>query len=381
MTNLTFFTLTICFLACFFCSCNHPKCLINDDYQLEISNTYELMLPDETGDNFMAEVAYYNADTLKIALYSQKLHKIYLYNLETANLTKIIQLKSEGPDKIDKMHNNLVVINDSLFMTFCACKVAATVFNANGKIVTKYPANEIIIDQTALNNSLIFNTEENCVYFVGEQEGAIENHYLQRKHILKMDLNTGHIVNSYTEYPENVKLAFADDQFFEQREYFSFVIVDQKLVVSFASNDNLYVYDIKTANLLKTIPAKSCYIEKMNPIIADASWQQKVNSLITEPQYTKLHYDSTNQLYYRIVKHRQELLQNTEEANNLFSSKVSVMVFDKTLNLLNEQTLNYKKFNFYATKAVKDGLLVRTISTDEMKIRFDYLTIQKSKTR
>ncbi len=84
--------------------------------------------------------------------------------------------------------------------------------------------------------------------------------------------------------------------------------------------------------------------------------QQQANYYIQTGRYSVIRYDRHNGLYYRFVRHPQELKDHSGLLNGKIDSKYSIMILDSTFGVVGEYVLPAKRF-LEITSFVSKGLL------------------------
>jgi hypothetical protein len=136
-----------------------------------------------------------------------------------------------------------------------------------------------------------------------------------------------------------------------------------KVVLSFGPLHFLDIYDLSNGHFIKRTFAKSNFIPKK---IRACKWkthnQKQYNYFVTEPFYLGFYFDVFRDRFYRVVKHGQELRNRNNQINNFYSASWSIMVFNNSLEPIEEWTVNHPNLDFTKLLITKKGILIPSVN-------------------
>ena len=193
---------------------------------------------------------------------------------------------------------------------------------------------------------------QNNNLFIHIRLNAYPTDFFNGKLLLKINLITGEnklLIN----YPDKMRKGIDYGKYIS-----SYLIKDNKILISFPVDHYLYLYDFD-GNIIKKIYCKSKYLNKFAPY---DSTQTFINGYsrkfeFKNGNYSSILYDKYRNLYYRVVRHNMKL-KNGNRVNSYFDGKWSIIVMDSNFNILGEQVFAAKKYFYINILITKDGLLV-----------------------
>lgn len=133
---------------------------------------------------------------------------------------------------------------------------------------------------------------------------------------------------------------------------------DSTFVLSFPLAHDLFLFN-NQGKLLKKAKCKSRFIDELKHFPKGEKYtkRQLLDAQECFPYYYTLLYDDDNQLFYRIVFHEQSILNEAGMKNDSYDRSISIMVIDKSLNVLGEYYIPPHHLVPYPPKANNfDGL-------------------------
>jgi hypothetical protein len=235
---------------------------------------------------------------------NKKNNSLYFYNIESPNITKVIPFELEGENGVGNISSFHISNMDSIFLynygrgqTFLA--------DSNSKILRKYFVNPEInavkpqVDNrrplVKMGNQLIFNSW-------GSEKEYYKNSYFPETLFMSLDLKEStkkYIIS----YPDSYKEAVWGVQFFQA--YHEFNEKDNKLIISFPIENDLFVYDFEglTLNAISTNTKRKLKIEPLSStadkFVPDIT--EEVKHQMGQSYYTVIKYDSVNDIYVRVI--------------------------------------------------------------------------------
>ncbi|NMH89375.1 DUF4221 family protein [Flavivirga algicola] len=263
------------------------------------------------------------------------IERISKYNLKNDDWD-ILKFEEDGPHGIGNANGFHYVSEDSIFV-FNGHEKEFYLFNNKLEINKKFKiqggnfsVNLHSYFKPALRNYVFYLPGVDFVRF--DKPSGVNNAYA----FLKIDLITGK-QEKIIKYPDEFK-----DKVWK-REYLipKFILLDKRIIVSFGSSDYLYVYNLD-GKLVKKVFAKS---SKINPLPlksgeSNNSYKAHYNYL-SNGFYSYIHYDENNEVFYRLAQHLPKHIDKEEKYLINFLD-LSLLVFDKELNLLKEYEVSSK---------------------------------------
>ncbi|HEY2720842.1 MAG TPA: DUF4221 family protein [Chitinophagaceae bacterium] len=200
------------------------------------------------------------------------------------------------------------------------------------------------------NRDLLMHLMCNCDFF--------NPSYFTKKIEAKLSLASGKITTFDYHFPERYKHNFYG------QNIFPFRIVNGPLnIVSFESDDSLYVFNRET-NSLKKYKSRSRY-QETNFISFDTSFYNNNNRIdrLTEhitvsPIYEKILFDPYRNLYYRFFLREMSLKNEKGIYNNPLNKDLVIMVLDKNFNIIQENNIGSSYLWYYSFVTPK-GLYIQ----------------------
>jgi hypothetical protein len=181
--------------------------------------------------------------------------------------------------------------------------------------------------------------------------------YYQFPLVVDYNIEAKKIVNNYGYYPQSYRY---NDIYF-LREDLQRTVSSAYDILHFSCAHELFLYNINTKEYVKSAFLKSKYLpDYLEPIMKKGdkspTLQEQANYHITQGRYRKLHYDKINNLYYRFVRHPQELRTTDNLLSGHLDSKISVIISDDSFRFSGEALLPKETFIDFVS-FVSDGLI------------------------
>ncbi len=271
-----------------------------------------------------------------------------------------------------KRYPSTIIMTDSSFKNYNLFKVPDN-FELNGKNIF------LMMHLYPLSKSVYYEKLSNKLYF------PIYN-YEQKTFKIKWELpiiasysiSNKKIINVFANLPEKFKSSEQGIKYSIYYEYPNFAYKDSILIVSFANDHLIYVYNTKNGNLISQNNTKSNYIEDFKIFNYESSPMQAYNFCLSEPAYINIIYDKYRKIFYRICKHEQILKNEGGEKHDFFDCAWSLVVMNDDFLVIGEINMPKGKFNFYNILPVKDGLLIQDVNPKEGFLSFELLDIENA---
>jgi hypothetical protein len=138
-----------------------------------------------------------------------------------------------------------------------------------------------------------------------------------------------------------------------------------EILVTYARDDSIYLYN--NTKLIKSRLCKSKYIDEFIPLTEKQGFDRaySISYQWHEPRYLDVIYNKYRDTYYRLVKHKDVLIN--ENKVDMEQSTWSIIVMDSDLNVIHEYVLNRNEYSFMYAFPCAKGLYVKnaTSKTDK----------------
>lgn len=145
------------------------------------------------------------------------------------------------------------------------------------------------------------------------------------------------------------------------RDYYPQRCINDKgqLVNGFGADDSIFVYDKGKRVEAYQVISKYMTTRKVFPDDSAGNYSFTDQYLVEEPRYLSLDYDPYRKMYYRIVHHAQQYIQNDSMTlNQTIDKKWSLMMLDANFNLVGEVLFDPKQF-MPSVLITSEGLLIQ----------------------
>ncbi|RBW59559.1 hypothetical protein DS884_07435 [Tenacibaculum sp. E3R01] len=274
-----------------------------------------------------------------------KLNKIDVF---TGEVLKTQYFEREGPNGYGGSSGLFYQNKDSIYiLNGYADKLL--LFDSISTKTKEYPIdNKFSIESGIHQNAFVYKDQ---IFIHGtEYLKQYTSEYSNKANILtKINLKNGNqkrIIN----YPKEFKNQGWKKEY--QKAYS--LVNDSSIFISFGKSHYVYKYDLN-GNLIKKFSAKSKFIKNASPIKnKDNNSNKAFDELYRNGYYTKLFYNKETQQYYRFCYY---LKKDFDKDYDLVDLTMSVLVFDKSFNLISENQLPYEVSGWYSF-VKKDGIYI-----------------------
>jgi hypothetical protein len=137
---------------------------------------------------------------------------------------------------------------------------------------------------------------------------------------------------------------------------------DDQLVSNFSFDPNLYVYDLRSNSIVKSISIPSKHFHHIP--IWRAEYDKTDNSdqdfYIQNPSYKSILYDKWRDVYYRFAERGVELKDVEGNFNTWYDKKPSIIILNSEFEIIGETDLPQSIYRISDAIVGKDGLYVAT---------------------
>ncbi|PZX51116.1 uncharacterized protein DUF4221 [Algoriphagus ratkowskyi] len=305
-------------------------------------------------------------------------NEIQLYDLESKKMEKRMVFDMEGPEGVDYISGIHVQSLDSIFL-FGYPTRNLHLTDTSGRINAKHKYqpplsylaafvhnSHYIYTPILSGNKLLVNTK-----FEGDMRTIADDTLASKSLSYTIDLKSSEVNLLPMTWPKGYNAS--GSKLLE----FSMASDGEKLVYSLVADHNLYHTDLK-GNLIKTVDAKSQYVEQSFPSFNEATDRfNTMKYVFASDRYERILYDEYRGVYYRFVFPKVEV-QNEEEINQLrrFPRKFAVMILDKDLNVLGETLMPENTYYPGNSFVSKDGLFISISHPDNPKNEEDLMSFE-----
>lgn len=332
------------------------------------TNRIELKLVDEIKINISKEsnfifTQYFFDNRNEYLVFLDSTNKLIFFNLDKPEADYSIQLLNFNP----KWNYYSIINRDSIIIVY-NLQNRISLLNDKGIIIGDWKLSTLLDEKYSL-----FAQIDNPIYFINN------NFYCSsiRKDI---KLNNQQSFKEFYESPTNIILSISSDSLipFKQFGYFPELyfkdkiynfydttpsktsnLID-KIVLSFAKDHFIYIYNLN-GELISKKNSKSSYIDYFNEFDSSKLYDfLYLRSYIeAEPSYLRIIYDKFQNLYYRLVKHRNQTDEKSElNTNDMAYQNFSLIVLNDNLELIDEINLNSNEFYLPGLITTRRGILI-----------------------
>lgn len=226
--------------------------------------------------------------------------------------------------------------------------------------------NQFPLQYNSEKSELLLRTICNCSYMLPE--------YFHRKIEAKLSLKDDKIdLVNYT-FPETHRKFSYGQAVFPFRE-----VRGDLSIVSFQSDDSLYVFDRMTGEQKKYY-CRSRY-QKSDFIPFDTLYRDDLERvkehLTVSPLYQKIMFDRFKNIYYRLLLREQSLKDEKGVYASIFSKDLIVMVLDKDFKVVAERNIG-NSYSWFYSFVTEKGLYIRRNNSSRpvrSNNKYEYFTI------
>jgi hypothetical protein len=340
-------------------------------FTLTAQDTIEIPI-DSTTSNFVPRYQYLALGKAKmLSIFNKNTNSIQLYDLSKKENAVNVKLETEGANAISGVLGYFIHNLDSIFIP-TANNNEIFLVDSSGVIKDRFevtddlgidPSYEIAIDGFFTPS---FDPKTNLLTLWARPfiDTETREHY-QHAIAIDYDIKERRVQKNYGGYPDFYK---QDDLYF-LLDNFERLPTPRYDVHYFDGSHELFLYDVKSKELIKKAFLKSEFLPDKIPASNHAGkpnlpLQDQRNYHITTGRYHRLLYDSTNRLFYRMVRHPQDLKTSDGLLNGHLTNKISVLIANEDLEYAGEfelpENVYIDRFSF-----VSDGKLWININHPE----------------
>jgi hypothetical protein len=275
-------------------------------------------------------------DTLYISAYNYLYNKIDIFDLKNRAFSKSVILDHEGPNAIRHLLAHYLINSDSILLI---CQNNILIIDYQGTIINDIPINNRALGNnhkdsfdftkyslSAMGNYFDPEYNEGKIFLFKEQrtKTPYKPDFFAEDFMVMFDLNQNAIREIPIGYPEELKLA---ENIFEYLWYPLIQNTNSKIIYSFLYTPILFEFNRENNNIIFT---KN---REVLPPAAQAIPTQLLERpelyASIEPMYFKMHYDSKNEVYWRLYYARKKENETNRVLNLLMYDKNLSAIYDK----------------------------------------------------
>jgi hypothetical protein len=382
MKRIQFLSLLLCLFICI-CSCSNKNELKNE-YTLSKTEDEIIIELGKESRNIAQHIQYFkNADTNFLALFNMQKNWLEVYNLDSHQLYKRLQVQYEGQNSFGEMMGFYVINFDSILVLSIRPKILG-IFDIDGTIKTK-----ISFDRD-LNNKLIKTTipwEGQRPYLIQnklslgqiwdcrESRGLLTDIGIKGTPVeIFIDLITKECNSSNITYPQELMgKNIATMPVIRTKGY------NNEYIYHFALLN--YFYRTKDHNSFEKVQIESNY--KLDFSNLDETKMMKgLSDKILHDAIVNIVYDEYREHYYVFIRQRANDQETLDIKTELLYPDCFILILDKNLHFEGEVFLPEKIYSYKMIFITSKGLYISednvanpTFSEDIM--RFRLFTLEK----
>jgi hypothetical protein len=335
---------------------------------------------DSTVSNFYPVFQYFeHQDSCWFVTYSNASHSINFYDLLSRTETFRTLLNDDGPKPIPELQGFLVHNWDSIFL-FSLISNEIFLINRNGIIQDIYVIDEKLTDgpdSYEIQVGDFFNPSFNfpaLTFWVAPFIDRTKGEFYRYPLIIDFDIKRKKVIRYYGNYPK----LYTEGYTYFLLEDLGRLNSEAYDIHYFLGSHTIFLYDKNDKSFMREVFAKSAHLpDKITASMpiggAESGRQQQANYYIKTGRYSVMRYDKRNNLFYRFVRHPQELKMPSGLLNGKITSSYSIMILDSTFAVTGEYSLPANRF-LELTSFVSEGLLWVSANHPKSLInREDYL--------
>jgi len=335
-------------------SCSNPD--MNNNIVLKPVGQAKFPIDDRTSYKTMYLNTFIDKEGVECMIFlSMNKNSILFYNIQDRKLINEILLEKEGPNGVGNPSGLLYESEDSIFI-FSSYK--ATLINSYGKVLRNYPILKAqekpnINTGTVRPFTISPPIKINSVIYLNSSpdRDVYKPSYFDGNTRVSIDIKTGNI-NYFESYPEEYK----GKVWGINATNYSTTYNGNNFIYSFVISDSLYL--VEKIGFRKGFLAKTRLSNKNILSMQKPSYNNDLEYVLGNIQYDGIIYDKYRNVYYRFVKHPLPYKNDNGEINSFHSKPISIIVLNKSLEIIGETKLEDDKFTTSMYFVAQEGLFV-----------------------
>lgn len=371
---------------CFILQCQQdyePQDLICNETQsnsasLNYNKTVYLLM-DSVGIQNKYKIFY--DDQLKkdlLVSYDHLQHRLTRVDIDSLIYYEAISFEKDGPNAIPFYFDDFYYFNQDSFLIASEHQGFNFLNVVDGKVekITIQTTDFDLTFDTDYNARLEYNPKTqnyfSMIYTLKTNTG--EGDYFSYDYMGEVDLNRKELVKTYGKYPfphSSKPLGYSYIP--------SIVYPGDSIVVAFGAVNHITVYDQLSGTPLRDYCVQSIYEPMDNLPTYNPAWvSQKMRNYWTENgHFLNFYYDSYRNLFYRFVRHGQELKNGKGELNGFYDGEWSVIIIDSDLSVINELKFMANQYDPYEIIITRKGIYIENIQkTTDDATAWDFFEVE-----
>jgi hypothetical protein len=350
---------------------------LNDSLTLMVQQIRNISIDSVSTDAYaIYQPVTNNEGENQFIAFNQQTHSLDVFNIVNKDKTGHIKFEYKGPNGIPEIDDFYFHNNDSIFILSIAMN---TVFlcNSKGKVCDKYkfkgkPLPDGFTRYSCyavpeLHNRLYYTPSTKSLHFYAYRWIKFNEDDRRYPNFVRYSIKEKKFNSLYGDYSK----AYGLRKNFSLYNDPSFLVIDTLSYVSYPISPEVYCYNNKDGKLLTIFDGggnnwDNSYIKPFRSNAID--FQKECNFLIETPAYTKLLFDTENEVFYRFFKHRQPLKDANGLLNPRWNGKWSIIIFDKNFNQIGEKIIPPKSVFTLFSFTIKGNLYVKSLLVDSISV-------------
>lgn len=388
----TILSYSFLFIIVIFISCNNDRKIISSNEKIHYSKTHNsiilikdtvIFLDLKKQNNKISYINVYNNNNYSTITHTDNynlIHHIdsnYIYQYTDT-------IPKEGPNSINYIYDFCYINNNNFWVSDI---ITSNLFKINLKTKTLKKLNINTYEKNSGNYKIGWPDIYPTLYYDNVNNAIIgycypdvhRSNFMYYSYLYCYDIKKDSISFLFGKWPQKFKNGI-NYSFLQQPE---FVVVNNKTYVSFGTEHTIQEYNNSTGEMVCLHSYKSKFLNKKiqwNTSYDEEQSQKMYNLFVTEGYYVNFTFDKYNNVFYRLVKHPQNLYNVENKINKTYGGKWSIIIFDKNMNQIGETLMPEKKYKYFYYFIDKHGLhIAHAKQNDENKIYFDRFVLTEKK--
>lgn len=328
---------------------------------------------------FLHERIFYDNQLKRylLVVYDPYQHALARYDLDTATKFEAIRLKKEGPNKISEAFEDFFYVNEDSILFLTDDPRTPLKLLENGAVnPLSLPVSEefVPVADSDYNFRLAYNKSKHTVscYAYPITFNDENKRFFKHPLIVQFSLKDQKLTKKFGSYPYphlDKPLGY---------DYIPSVIyLGDSTIISFGALDYLIVYEDGSDHPNQYCAQSESISVNLNGFKRDFDRQRFRNFFNQSAFYLNFYYDPHRELFYRLIKHPQDLKNAEGKLNSFYHAEWSVLVFNKKLQKIGEQVFPGLVYDPYDIVFSPAGIYLknRKKQTDDT-IYWDFFEVQ-----
>jgi len=312
---------------------------------------------------------------------------VNVYSLSRQALIKRLFITDEGPNAMSKIDGMYFHNFDSIFLVH-RYPTEMYLVDSSGTVKRKWDTSKplphpysdykYLLEVSFFNDQVYFSREDNSLYVQLFFDVRPSLKAFSMPLVGKYSLDESVVVTAFCQRPKEFLDLVARNKFYGAlRTNPRFVVLDGSAYVAYPFEHWLRVYNVSTGEEIDRKEIKSDLVEFFSTTSMTYSGQEDEYEHHTiEPAYHNFIYDHYRNVFYRIVKCKQRYKDSNGKKNLYNEASWSLMVLDRSLNVIGEAVLPEKMFDFTKVFVGKRGIIVKRLAGSNSALKLVRLNLK-----